>query len=56
MLSDFLSASRFLVVVVFSARDEFRRFPEEFRWKIFAGEDFQPIVVLAVLLLVIRRS
>ena len=39
-----------------------RRSPEKFRWKIFAGEDFQPLVVLVVLghlhgkLLVIHRS
>ena len=26
-----------------------RRSPEEFQWKIFAGEDFQPLVVLAFL-------
>ena len=36
--------------------------PEEFRWKIFTGEHFQPLVVLVVLchlhgkLLVIHRS
>ena len=39
-----------------------RRSPEKFRWKIFAGEDFQPLVVLVVLghfhgkLLVINTS
>ena len=39
-----------------------RRSPDEFQWKIFAGEDFQALVVLAVLyhlqgkLLVIHRS
>ena len=50
MLSDFLSASRFVVVVVYFARDKFnQRSPEELRWKIFAVEDFQPSVVLAVL-------
>ena len=26
-----------------------RRFPEEFQWKIFAGEDFQQLVVLSFL-------
>ena len=47
LLSDVLSPSRFLVVVVFSSRDKFsRRSPEEFRWKIFASKDFQPLVVL----------
>ena len=41
MLSDFLSASRFVVVVVYSARDKFNQHsPEELRWKIFAVEDF----------------
>ena len=63
ILSDVLSASRFVVVVVFSARDEFNRSsPEELQWKIFAVEDFHPLLVLAVLchlhgkLLVIHRS
>ena len=47
LLSDVLSPSRFLVVVVFSSRDKFsRRSPEEFWWKIFASKDFQPLVVL----------
>ena len=42
MLSDFLSPSRFVVVVVYSARDKFNQHsPEEFRWKIFAVKDFQ---------------
>ena len=50
MLSDVLSASGFVVVVVYSARDRFnQRSPEELRWKSFTVEDFQPPVVLAVL-------
>ena len=52
MLSDVLSASGFVVVVVYSARDRFnQRSPEELRWKIFAVEDFPPPLsaVLAVL-------
>ena len=42
MLSDFLSASRFVVVVVYSARDKLNQHsPEELRRKIFAVEDFR---------------
>ena len=52
MLSDVLSASRFVVVVVYSARDRFnQRSPEELRWKIFAEEDFPPPLSAALAVL-----
>ena len=50
MLSDVPSASRFLVdVFSFGVNAEFEvgvLAPEEFRWKIFLGEDLEPLVVL----------
>ena len=50
MLSDVPSAPRFLVdVFSFVVHAEFEvgvLAPEEFRWKIFLGEDLEPLVVL----------
>ena len=45
VLNDFLSAPRFLVLVFLSAGEEFQVGVLEFRWKIFLGEDLQPLVV-----------
>ena len=49
MLSDVPSAPRFLVdVFSFVVHAEFKvrvPAPEEFRWKIFPGEDMEPLVV-----------
>ena len=53
VLSDILSASRFLVDdFSFVVHAEFQvgvLALEEFRWKLFLGEDFEALVVLAVL-------
>ena len=50
MLSDVLSAPGFLVdVFSFVVHAEFEvgvLAPEEFRWKIFLGDDLEPLVVL----------
>ena len=50
MLIDVPSAPRFLVdVFSFAVRAEFEvdvLAPEKFRWKIFLGEDLEPLVVL----------
>ena len=50
MLSDVLSAPRFLVdVFSFVVHAEFEvgvLATEEFRWKIFLGEDLEPLVML----------
>ena len=60
VLSDVLSASR-LSSLVRSPINFNRRSLEEFQWKIFLGDDLQPLAVPAVLcqfhgkLLVIRR-
>ena len=43
LLRGFLLSSSFPLSMNFS-----RRSPEEFRWKIFAGEDFQQLFVLVV--------
>ena len=61
VLSDVPSASR-LSSSIRLPMNVSRRSPEEFRWKIFAGDELQPLVVLALLchlygkLLVIHRS
>ena len=50
MLSNVLFAPRFLVdVLFFVVHTEFEvgiLAPEEFQWKIFLGEDLEPLVVL----------
>ena len=49
LLSDVPSALRFLVDIFFVVHAEFEvgvLSPEEFRWKIFLGEDLEPLVVL----------
>ena len=49
LLSDVPSALRFLVDIFFVVHAEFEvgvLAPEEFRWKIFLGEDLEPLVVL----------
>ena len=50
MLSDVPSSPRFVVdVFSFVVQAEFEvsvLAPEEFRWKIFLGEDLEPLVVL----------
>ena len=48
MLSDVLSSSR-LSSSIRSPMNYNRRSPEEFQWKIFLGDDLQPLAVLVVL-------
>ena len=59
MLIDVPSTPRFLVdVFFFVVHAEFEvgvLAPEEVRWKIFLGDDLEPLVVLVCLLFVIYR-